>query len=93
MNKYDFIRTDVVFDWYKKGWKGGVIAVDCHSQLNYGDVPWTMMANLGGSYRMRGYYEGRYRSRERIPRFRQFQIFPYPAEFRHRLPLGIQKKG
>ncbi len=61
MNKYDFIRTDVVFDWYKKVWKGGVIAVDCHSQLNYGDVPWTMMANLGGSYRMRGYYEGRYR--------------------------------
>lgn len=66
MNKYDFIRTDIQFDWYKKVWKKGVVAIDYHSQMNYGDVPWTMMANMGGSYRMRGYYEGRYRDRNLV---------------------------
>ena len=40
-----------------------MLAFDFHSQHNYGDVPWTMMAELGGSYRMRGYYQGRYRDR------------------------------
>lgn len=60
-NKYAFSRTDIIFDYYKKVWKGGVLGFDFHSQNNYGRVPWTMMASLGGSYRMRGYYDGRYR--------------------------------
>lgn len=60
-NKYAFYMTDVIVDWYKKIWKGGVIAVDFHSKFNYGDVPWTMMSRLGGVARMRGYYEGQYR--------------------------------
>lgn len=60
-NKYAYGRTDVIVDFYQKLWKGAVLAFDFHSQHNYGDVPWTMMAKLGGSYRMRGYYEGRYR--------------------------------
>ena len=53
--------TDVIVDWYKRIWKGGVIAIDFHSKFNYGDVPWTMMNRLGGVARMRGYYEGQYR--------------------------------
>lgn len=61
-NKYSFIRTDFIADYYKQVWKGGILAFDFHTQLNYGGTtPWTMMARLGGSYRMRGYYEGRYR--------------------------------
>lgn len=60
-NKYAYGRTDVIVDFYQKLWKGAVLAFDFHTQHNYGDVPWTMMAKLGGSYRMRGYYEGRYR--------------------------------
>ena len=60
-NKYAYGRTDLIVDYYQKLWKGAVLAFDFHTQHNYGDVPWTMMAKLGGSYRMRGYYEGRYR--------------------------------
>lgn len=60
-NEYAFSRTDLIFDYYKTVWKGGVLAIDYHSQFNYGNVPWTMLAPLGTSYRMRGYYEGRYR--------------------------------
>lgn len=56
-----FGRTDVIFDYYQSVWKGGIVAFDFHTQLNYGNTPWTMLAQMGGSYRMRGYYEGRYR--------------------------------
>lgn len=62
-NKYVFSRTDLIADYYRKVWTGGIVALDFHMQLNYGNVPWTMMAPLGGSYRMRGYYEGRYRDK------------------------------
>ena len=29
-----------------------------HTLLTYGDTPWGLMATLGSSYSMRGYYEG-----------------------------------
>ena len=38
--------------------------------FNYGDTPWSMVALMGGSYSMRGYYEGRYRDNDLI----QFQV-------------------
>lgn len=56
-----FAQTDVIADYYQQVWKGGVLAFDFHTQLHFGDTPWTMLAQMGGSYRMRGYYEGRYR--------------------------------
>ena len=34
-----------------------------HTLLTYGDTPWGLMATLGSSYSMRGYYEGRYRDK------------------------------
>lgn len=37
--------------------------MELHTLFNYGDVPWTMMAQVGVLGRMRGYYEGRYRDR------------------------------
>ena len=60
-NKNSFNLTDLIFDYYCPLWKGAIWATDFHSMLNYGDTPWTMMAKLGGSSRMRGYYEGQYR--------------------------------
>ena len=45
------------------GFAGGVLAMELHTLFNYGDVPWTMMAQVGVLGRMRGYYEGRYRDR------------------------------
>ncbi|MGL4333109.1 MAG: BamA/TamA family outer membrane protein [Bacteroidales bacterium] len=64
-NKINFNRTEVFFDVYKQLWKGSVLAFDFHTLLNYGttEIPWAMDAVMGGSYRMRGYYEGRFRDK------------------------------
>ena len=65
-NKGAFSRTEFQGNAYHKIWKGGVLAYDLHAMFNYGDTPWTMLALMGGSYRMRGYYEGRYRDKHMI---------------------------
>lgn len=58
-----FFNTTITFDYYQKAWRGAVFAFDANTVLQYGpgDVPWTMKSTIGGSNRMRGYYEGRYR--------------------------------
>ena len=56
----DLWRTEVTVDGYRKLWNGGILAVDFHAEFNSGGTPWPMLARLGGNYRMRGYYEGRY---------------------------------
>lgn len=62
-NKYAFSSTELTTSYYHPVWKGGVLAGQFHTLLNYGDPPWGMMATLGSSYAMRGYYEGRYRDK------------------------------
>lgn len=62
-NSYAFSYTDLTYSAYRQMWKGGVLAMELHTLFNYGDVPWTMMAQVGVLGRMRGYYEGRYRDR------------------------------
>lgn len=65
-NKGAFNRTEFFGNAYKKVWKGGVLAYDLHMALSSGDVPWTMLPRMGGSYRMRGYYEGQFRDKNLI---------------------------
>lgn len=65
-NTYAFSYSDVTYSTYHKVWKGGVLAFELHGLFNYGDVPWTMLAQVGVQGRMRGYYEGRYRDRNII---------------------------
>ena len=65
-NKQSFTRTAFIFDFYQRTWKGAILAFDLHGEFNYGNVPWNMLASLGGSTRMRGYYEGRYRDKSLI---------------------------
>ncbi len=65
-NTYSFSTTDFAVSTYVPVWKGGTFAVELHGRFNYGDVPWSLMAEMGGSNRMRGYYEGRYRDRNII---------------------------
>lgn len=62
-NAYSFSYTDLTYSAYRQVWKGGVMAMELHGLLNYGNVPWTMLAQVGTMNRMRGYYEGRYRDR------------------------------
>ena len=65
-NDYAFATTDLRFNAYRRVWKGGIMAADLRSQLNFGNPSWGMMALLGNSYSMRGYYEGRYRDKHKI---------------------------
>lgn len=62
-NEYAFSTTELTANYYKQVWKGGVLAGQFHTLLNYGNPFWGFMATLGSSYSMRGYYEGRYRDK------------------------------
>lgn len=62
-NKYTFSSTELTSNYYRTVWKGGVLAGQFHTLLEYGTPPWGLVATLGSSYSMRGYYEGRYRDK------------------------------
>lgn len=62
-NSYCFSSSELTFNYYHKLWKGSVVAAQAHTLLTYGNTPWGMLAKLGGSHSMRGYYEGRYRDK------------------------------
>lgn len=59
----DYTFTKGVLDVinYSTVHKGGVIASHFNYQFAKGNVPFNMMSVLGGTKRMRGYYEGRFR--------------------------------
>ena len=61
-----FWRTIFTADYYRQVWRGGVLAFDLYGELNSKGTPWTMLARLGGSARMRGYYEGQYADRNLV---------------------------
>lgn len=65
-NKQAFHTTDIRFCGYNQIWKGGVLAYEARGIFNLGETPWSMMATLGNSYSMRGYYEGRYRDKHKL---------------------------
>ncbi|WP_018339249.1 MULTISPECIES: BamA/TamA family outer membrane protein [Butyricimonas] len=65
-NDQDFKRTSFDFRYYRKAWKGAIVASQLQGIFNYGDTPWSMVALMGGSYSMRGYYEGRYRDNDLV---------------------------
>ncbi|MCM1532959.1 MAG: outer membrane protein assembly factor [Ruminococcus flavefaciens] len=62
MSNYDRtpVRTTFIFDFYHKLWESGIIATDIYGRFNGKDSPWVLREELGGGYRMRGYYAGRY---------------------------------
>ncbi len=62
-NHYAFSSTELTASGYHRVWKGGVIATQIHGMLTYGNTPWGMLATLGGSNTMRGYYDGQYRDK------------------------------
>lgn len=65
-NKYDVASTTFNLSGYKRVWKGCVLAADVRGMFNIGNTSWAMMALLGSSNSMRGYYEGRYRDKNKI---------------------------
>ena len=65
-NRYVFKRTEISARQYSKLWKGAILASDLQGTFNHGDTPWTMVAQMGGAYQMRGYYEGQYQDKNLI---------------------------
>lgn len=65
-NDYAFSTTELQVDAYQEVWKGAILAEDFRTMLNFGNPSWGMMALLGNSNSMRGYYEGRYRDKHKI---------------------------
>lgn len=58
--------TKVIVDYYKKLWKGCVLALDLYGEFNSKGTPWVFYAKMGGSSRMRGFYDGRFNDRNMI---------------------------
>lgn len=58
-----FYKTFFTADYYMTLWKGGILAADYYFESSSKNTPWTLFMPIGGAYRMRGYYEGRYRDR------------------------------
>lgn len=65
-NKSAFSSTDITASHYFEAWRDAIIAVNLHGLFTYGNTPWSMLAKVGGSHTMRGYYEGRYRDKNAI---------------------------
>ena len=65
-NDYAFSTTHFRFDAYQRLGKGTILAEDFRANLNFGNPSWGMMAELGGTHSMRGYYEGRYRDKHSL---------------------------
>lgn len=65
-NDYAFSTTAFRFDAHQRLGKGTVLAEDIRANLNFGNPSWGMMAELGGTHSMRGYYEGRYRDKHSL---------------------------
>lgn len=65
-NDQAFSTTDVITRGYKTVWKGGILAGELKGSFNFGNPPWSLMAELGSQGSMRGYYEGRYRDKHSI---------------------------
>lgn len=65
-NKNAFSSTDLTISHYFGAWRDAVIAVNLHGLFTYGNTPWSMLASVGGSRTMRGYYEGRYRDKNAV---------------------------
>jgi hypothetical protein len=59
-NKYAFSATELTLSSFNRLWSSAVLASQFHARFTYGDTPWGLMSRLGGSYTMRGYWEGRY---------------------------------
>ena len=65
-NKYAFSSTKIHASHYSPLWKGAILAATADCVFTYGDTPWGLLSTFGGSYNMRGYFEGRYRDKSAI---------------------------
>jgi Omp85 superfamily domain len=60
-SEYSFNRLLVDAAYYTKALPSSVVAVNAIADFNQGQPPFNLMALMGGTKRMRGFYEGRFR--------------------------------
>lgn len=65
-NRQGYSVNEFTAAYYTPMWRGSVLASRLHSRITWGDTPWGMLSYIGGSYDMRGYFEGRYRDKSEI---------------------------
>ena len=65
-NHYAFSTTEFEGCYYHKAWRDAVIAGQVTALFNLGNPSWAMMALMGDSHSMRGYYHGRYRDKHMV---------------------------
>lgn len=53
-------KANITANYYQRMWRSAILAADLYGEFNSTGTPWCMLAELGGGYRMRGYYKGRY---------------------------------
>lgn len=57
-------------------WRDAVLATELYGEFNADGTPWSMLAAMGGTRRMRGYYMGQYTDRHMVT---------FQAELRQRI--------
>lgn len=61
LTRFHNIRADIRH--YKQITKSTVLATNFFGNFNFGEVPFYMLSEFGGLFRMRGYYRGAYRDK------------------------------
>ncbi len=62
-SEYEYIRIMMDASNYFHTWNEQVLAMNFFGETSSGNPPFNQLALLGGTKRMRGYYEGRYRDK------------------------------
>ena len=63
---YDYTNFVLDFRKFIKVYRQQVLALQGYGFFNWGDVPLRSLASIGGASNMRGYYEGRFRDKNKL---------------------------
>jgi outer membrane protein assembly factor BamA len=78
---FDFGALTLDLREYFPVWEAATVGVQFLGTVSSGNVPFFMLAKVGGGYSMRGYYEGRYRDKDLLTLQGEFR-FPLVWRFR-----------
>jgi len=62
-SQYDYLLVSGDFRWYAPAGPDAVLAIQAYGEGTTAGAPFYALPAIGGSTRLRGYYEGRYRDR------------------------------
>jgi outer membrane protein assembly factor BamA len=64
--EYHYARVEADFRTFLGRGPDEVVALQAYGNFVFGDAPFYALSALGGSYRMRGYFQGRYRDKHLV---------------------------